>query len=499
MPAFPWNDLLARWSQEIIDSGEYASEFPPEAIESGWLGVPGATEDEIAAAEARLGTTLPPSYRAFLRVSNGWRTTTGFAGRLRPVEEIGWLADEAQELIDAWVMGKQWLGGDPPAISDDEYLVYGENAIQPLRSEYLQTALAISDDRDGRVLLNPQTVTPGGEWEAWFFAPWVPGADRYRSFWELIEAQHEQWVYVVKRERGEPTPRADASLGVDAKDLDGLLAALQNPEQCPAALEALANLRDRRAFEPVLALFQNPAQSLFVREQAVRTLGRLRDLRAVQPLLDVFRATPEEMSGLKLGTWLGGGAAVTGLLDDLSVGDLLDRLDLILGSEMANRLRAMLTPAAVGQGYVNSLNQAIKQGLLELGDAALPSLFDALRDPDPGVRREVASALCYARGQEGVLEHLLPAFADPDPGVRAAVATHIEQLLDPRAIEPLLAALEDVEARVRAAAAHSLGVLARRAGDERVISALAVVAERDPDPEARSNAAQSLGSLGFRL
>jgi HEAT repeat protein len=493
MPAFPWKEQLARWSQEIIELGEYD-------IESGWLGVPGATEEEIATAEARLGTTLPPSYRAFLKVTNGWRTTIGFAGRLRPVEEVGWLADEAQELIDAWVMGEQWLGGDLPAIPDEEYLVYGESAIQPLRSEYLQTALALSDDRDGMILLNPRTVAPDGEWEAWFFAPWVPGADRYRSFWELMQAQHKRRVYVVKRERGEPTPHADPSLGVDARDLDGLLAALQNPEQRLAALEALANLRDRRAFEPVLAIFQDPAQDLFVREHAARTLGRLRDPRAVQPLLDAFRATPEEMSGLKLGRLLGktGDTALSGLLDQLSIEDVLGQLDRVFGPAMADPLRATLAPAAVGQGLVEHLNHAVRQGLLELGQAALPALFDALGDPDPRVRREVASVLCYARRRQGVLEHLLPAFADPDPGVRAAVATHIEQLFDPRVVDPLLQALQDAEGQVRASAARSLGAAGRYAGEERIALALAAVADQDPDPQVQRIARQSLGNLERR-
>jgi hypothetical protein len=36
------------------------------------------------------------------------------------------------------------------------------------------------------VLLNPEIVTPEGEWETWFFANWLPGATRYRSFAEWL-------------------------------------------------------------------------------------------------------------------------------------------------------------------------------------------------------------------------------------------------------------------------------------------------------------------------
>jgi HEAT repeat protein len=496
MTRFLWIDLLTEWSQEIIDSGEYAGQLPLDAIETGWLGFPGASDEAILAAEARLGTTLPPSYHEFIRVTNGWRMTTGFAGGLRPVEEVGWLAHEAQELIDAWLTGEQWSGDDLPPISDEEYLFYGEGAAQPFRSEYLTTALAISNDRDGIYLLNPQTVTADGEWEAWFFAHWVPGADRYRSFWDMMQAEHERFLYLLKSSRGEPTPRVDPSLGVDARDLKGLLAALRDPDQRLAALDALANLRDRRALEPVLSIFQDPAQDLFVREQAARTLGRLRDPRAVQPLLDVFRAKPAELSGLKLSALLGSQSAEPGLLDDLSVGDLLDRMDVVVGKELGDYLRAALTPETVGRSFARRLNHAARQALLAMGDAAFPDLFEALGDADPGVRREVASLLCHDRRREGVFERLLPAFDDPDPGVRAALAAQIEQLFDPRAVDPLLAALEDADAQVRVAAARSLGIMACRVDDQRVAMALAAVAEQDPDPQVRSTAAQSLSRLG---
>lgn len=46
-----------------------------------------ATEEAIASAEARTGASLPPSYRTFLRLSNGW---CGFLGddELFPIEVI---------------------------------------------------------------------------------------------------------------------------------------------------------------------------------------------------------------------------------------------------------------------------------------------------------------------------------------------------------------------------------------------------------------------------
>jgi len=60
-----WRELLGTWSREILADETYRQEFPHEVVQAGWLGYPGATDEEIAVAEARLGITLPPSYRAF--------------------------------------------------------------------------------------------------------------------------------------------------------------------------------------------------------------------------------------------------------------------------------------------------------------------------------------------------------------------------------------------------------------------------------------------------
>jgi hypothetical protein len=81
-------------------------------------------------------------------------------------------------------------------VPDAEYFDYDETQAA-LRDEYLQTALEISEDTgDGVCLLNPQVVFPDGEWEAWFFAHWIPGAHRYRSFWDLMQAERQGFLYV---------------------------------------------------------------------------------------------------------------------------------------------------------------------------------------------------------------------------------------------------------------------------------------------------------------
>jgi hypothetical protein len=41
-------------------------------------------------------------------------------------------------------------------------------------------------------VLNPEVVTPEGEWEAWVMNWWKPSeVRRYRSFWDLMQAEYQ--------------------------------------------------------------------------------------------------------------------------------------------------------------------------------------------------------------------------------------------------------------------------------------------------------------------
>ncbi|MBF1999898.1 MAG: SMI1/KNR4 family protein [Synechococcales cyanobacterium M58_A2018_015] len=204
MSNFDWKCFLKRWSQEMIESmGNERNKLPPAVIESGWLGYPGATEEQIAQAETRLGTALPPSYRAFLKVTNGWRQMTPFIYRLWSTEEIDWFTVRHPDWLDTLLEKSRYLSPTAPNVSsplpsipDEDYFVYGdEQDCRKIRVEYLQTALEISQRGEAAIyLLNPQIVTEAGEWEAWFLGDWLPGADRYRSFQDMMQAEYENFL-----------------------------------------------------------------------------------------------------------------------------------------------------------------------------------------------------------------------------------------------------------------------------------------------------------------
>src|SRR5215210_216973 len=131
MSEYNWQDMLATWSRELLGDPRIAEKLPPEVIAAGWLGYPGASEEQIKAAEGRLGTNLPPSYREFLKVTNGWRATGPFIQNVWPVEQIDWHANRHQDLIDAfteaYVSGLSRSAALTPSVlvPDSEYFLYG--------------------------------------------------------------------------------------------------------------------------------------------------------------------------------------------------------------------------------------------------------------------------------------------------------------------------------------------------------------------------------------
>ncbi|GAA3069341.1 hypothetical protein GCM10017600_22580 [Streptosporangium carneum] len=130
-----------------------------------------------------MGLDLPPSYRQFLLFADGWGAEDDEAC-IRSVATVGWLRDLEPRLAEAFRPD----GETPRSVPDDLYFVYGkEQDCIDLREEYVPDTLLVGHWNDGVTLLNPHVKTPEGEWEAWFLAPWLPGANRYVSFWELMK------------------------------------------------------------------------------------------------------------------------------------------------------------------------------------------------------------------------------------------------------------------------------------------------------------------------
>jgi hypothetical protein len=179
-----WHALLTNWSAAVLRLTDTELDAGPLH----GLGFEGATEAQLAAAETRIARPLPPSYRAFLTVTNGLRQPpNGGAARggdFWSVDQVDWFSKRNAAWLDAY--------GDFDT-PDHQYFVYGDaQDTVHFRSEYLRGALELSHNGDSSVyLLNPFVVDAQGEWETWHFANWYPGAARFRSFAEMMLSHYQ--------------------------------------------------------------------------------------------------------------------------------------------------------------------------------------------------------------------------------------------------------------------------------------------------------------------
>ena len=178
MPDYAWKTLMTQWN-ELLFTSEITEDVPEPIRQAHWLGNPGASEAQLHQLERRIGRSLPPSYRDFLRFSNGWGKLNEFIDMLWSTKEVDWFSARYQD----WAY--DWADGFP------EY-------------EFLPTALQISDVGDAAVLLlNPQVVDENGEWEAWFVATWNPEGRSFSSFLELMQHEFEGFVWREENMRDE--------------------------------------------------------------------------------------------------------------------------------------------------------------------------------------------------------------------------------------------------------------------------------------------------------
>ncbi|MFF9645535.1 SMI1/KNR4 family protein [Kitasatospora aureofaciens] len=199
---FDWRSFLTRWSEEWAGAYESPDELPAAddgaAWRARWLGSEPASGERIAAVEERLGHRLPPSYRAFLEVTDGWRHAGGFVHRLAGSGEARWHED---------------------AFGLSEY--YGEGELEGMWARALQ--LDVESDMT-TVLLDPLAVGEDGEWAVYCHKSWAHGAPtRYGSFREFMLDMYEEFHSLTARRQGpafvnDTTRRLDAQVETARQD-----------------------------------------------------------------------------------------------------------------------------------------------------------------------------------------------------------------------------------------------------------------------------------------
>lgn len=223
------------------------------------------------------------------------------------------------------------------------------------------------------------------------------------------------------------------------------------------AAEALGLLGDKRAVEPLIQCLEDPHSTVRYRAAlalgalkaessvlallqlltnggspddyfaAVRTLGELRDERAVEPLLSLYeKVTDDEDRPIILSALSKiGGPKATELI-------------LKVCSDPDRRIR----------------HRAAFPFFRLQGQTSVEALKKALTDEDFRIRERAAVAL--RRNADVAIEELLVALNDPEPDVRVAAAVGLDDCYDERIIHPLIERLRtdpDADVRHRAGAA----------------------------------------------
>ncbi|MFK0153562.1 SMI1/KNR4 family protein [Streptomyces sp. NPDC090493] len=230
-----WRSLLVRWSREWADAqhGD-ATERDEEPLRTGWLGFPPAPEERIRELEERLGHRLPPSYRTFLAVSDGWRHAGGFVWALAGTGQARWHEDAAG--LSEYFPGEL----DDNSTPEDELLagMWGRALQLDVESDALY------------VLLDPGDVDEAGEWAVYTWAPWHADVPRrYGSFRTFMEAMYREFhqLRAGDSEQGGPVFDNTTTRALDASVAAARLDALGGRyERAAAALaEAVAFGRPR--------------------------------------------------------------------------------------------------------------------------------------------------------------------------------------------------------------------------------------------------------------
>lgn len=173
----------------------------------------------------------------------------------------------------------------------------------------------------------------------------------------------------------------------------------------------------------------------------------------------------------------------------------------LLEEEGTARLRALSQLGRIGvqaRGY-----RSLRRGSLRtparsfLTPANLAQLLEALSDPAPVVRREMAFVLGELGG-EAAISTLSRLAADPNADVRLIAVDALAKIGGPQAVQTLAQTTHDDDELVRARAVHALGRLAR--GEEGpevkpIRERLARIREEDASAYVRDAAREALVAL----
>jgi len=229
-----------------------------------------------------------------------------------------------------------------------------------------------------------------------------------------------------------------------------------------------------------------------IREDAATALGTLRDPRAVEPLVTLLRDSDRAVREAAIGALTAlGEPAVTALATCLTDCELSvqEAASAVLAVIADARVLAPLVAALKSPDWIVRMHAAKALGRIKNAEA-VESLIPLLQDKVKAVREETSAAL--AAIGDAAIPSLLNALTHSEWLVRLHAVEALGKTRSASAVEPLLSALfNDRDAAIREDAVRALGQI----GDARAVDFLFVAMK---EPGLRPLAVESLGQIGDR-
>jgi HEAT repeat protein len=165
------------------------------------------------------------------------------------------------------------------------------------------------------------------------------------------------------------------------------------------------------------------------------------------------------------------------LLSALSSTDWIVRMHAAKGLGRIADPRCIARMMPLLQDKVKAVRVEAAEALARIGQAAVPSLLEALQSREWLVKLHAIEALGKMQSPDTVEPLLFVLFNDPDAAVRTDAVRALGDIGDPRAVDFLLTALNDLD--VRPVAVESLGKI----GDRRAVPALVKIVNRSSQPD----------------
>ena len=162
-------DARQQYNEAMYEMSEKAGYSKPEERDPNEVQVlyPPATEDEISELEELVGKQLPPSYRCFLQIHNGWKMIDGSPDFFSVMEVLKYNSSKAFEELK-------------------------NNALER-GDEYVLDCVVIGAQENGPdvYLLNPHKVSGSGEWELIEYEK--ADQERYKDFLTFLRVTEKEY------------------------------------------------------------------------------------------------------------------------------------------------------------------------------------------------------------------------------------------------------------------------------------------------------------------